>query len=261
MSQTQRFTALEQMIICASRMIRDKDIVYVGTGIPVAASFLAKHLHAPNATIIFETGAIRTTPCALPFGVDTLETQAGADLVADGFYVNSLAQRGRVNLGFMGAGQIDRFGNVNSTAVGGYKHPKLRYPGGGGACEIASLCKRVVILLKQHINRFPERVDHVTGPGYLDGKPGSRERSGLPAGTGPAYVVTDMATYRFDNREMVLDSIHEGCSVEQIKANIGWQIKVSKDVKPSAAPTAEELRVLREVVDPEGTLTSGKRLM
>ena len=260
LDETQHFMPVEQMVVCASRTIQDKDVVYFGTGIPVAASFLAKYLHAPNATIMFETGAIRTTLCALPFGVDTLETQARADYVADGFYVNSLAQRGRVDLGFMGAGQVDRFGNTNSTAVGSYEQPILRYPGGGGACEVASLCKRVVILLKQNKPRFPDRVDYITGPGYLDGKPGSRERAGLPPDTGPAYVITDMAKYRFEDRDMVVESIHKNSSVDQINANVGWDIKLPKDVQPTVIPTSEELEVLRKVVDPEGAL-SGGRLM
>jgi glutaconate CoA-transferase subunit B len=258
MTQTEAFTSLEQMIITASRFIEEGEVVYVGAGLPVAASFLAKYLQAPNATIVFETGVIRSIPCELPIGTDSIGTQSEADLVSDGLYVNSLAQRGRFTLGFMGAGQVDRYGNVNSTVVGDLENPTLRYPGGGGACEISSLCRRTVIILRQKRQRFPEKIAYITAPGYLDGRPNSRTKAGLPNDTGPFSVITDMATYRFENCEMVLNSVHEGVTVDEVESNVGWKLRVPEDMEVTPNPTVEELRTLREVVDTNGLIQSGR---
>jgi glutaconate CoA-transferase, subunit B len=257
------YTIAEQMIVSAAREIRDGDIIYAGVGMPNVAVLLAKFSHAPNATVFYETGIIRTDPCILGLGVDTLPTQYLSDKLTDVLYINSLAQRGFFTLGFLGGGQIDRFGNVNSNCTGSYSNPSLRFPGSGGGCDIASLCRNVIVVIDQKKYRFPERVDFVSAPGYLDGKPGSREKAGLLPGTGPAKVVTNLGIYGFRERELILEYIHSkaGVTLDDIRANTGWDIMVSKDLQETVPPTQEELRLLREKVDPEGKFIREKLVL
>ncbi len=243
------YTLNELMVVVAARMLKDGDAVYTGVGLPTMAALLAKLTHAPNLTVIFETGIIRTEPCLLPQGVDTLPSQTRADMLSDAFYINTLAERGFVDLGFIGAGQIDRRGNINSTAVGPYRQPTVRFPGGGGACDIASLTRWVAILRQKKL-RFPERVDFVTGPGYLDGTPGARERAGLPADTGPSGVITDLGVFCFAGGEMALESVHAGAgiTVDIVRQNVGWPLRTLPEVAATPEPTAAELEVLRRQV-------------
>jgi len=257
------YTIKEQMIVSAAREIKDHDIIYAGVGLPNVAVLLAKFSHAPNATVVYETGIVRIEPCILGLGVDTLPTQYRSDMLTDVLYVNSLAQRGFFTLGFLGGGQIDRHGNINSTCAGSYRSPSLRFPGSGGCCDIATLCRNVIVVIEQKKYRFPERVDYVTGPGYLDGKEGSREKLGLPPGTGPARVVTNLGVYSFHQGEMVLDSIHSGAGItlEDIRQNTGWEIRISDDLKETVPPTEEELRLLRERVDPAQKFIKGKLVL
>jgi glutaconate CoA-transferase subunit B len=258
-----RYNIAEQMIVSASREIRDGDVIYAGVGIPNVAVLLAKFSHAPNATVFYETGIIRTDPCILGLGVDTLPTQYMSDKLTDVFYINSLAQRGFFSIGFLGGGQIDRYGNVNSNCTGDYSNPSLRFPGSGGGCDIASLCRNVIVVIDQKKYRFPERVDFVSAPGYLDGKQGSRDKAGLMPGTGPAKVVTNLGIYSFRDGEMVLDSIHSkaGITLEDIRSNTGWDLRVSEGLQETAPPSDEELRLLREKVDPEGKFIKGKLVL
>lgn len=242
------FTLAEQMIVVAARLLRDGDVVYTGVGLPTMAALLARHTHAPNLTIIFETGIIRTDPCPLPQGVDTLATQLLAEKLSDAFYINTLAERGHVNVGFVGAGQIDRRGNINSTCSGPYRSPGFRFPGGGGACDIASLCRSWVAILRQKRVRFPERVDFVTAPGYLDGTPNARERAGLPADTGPRKVITDMGVFTFVEGELTLESIHAGVTRENLRRNTGWDLRELPTVDKTPAPSAEEIDILRRKI-------------
>ncbi len=257
------YTIKEQMIVSAAREIKDNDIIYAGVGLPNVAVLLAKFKHAPNATIVFETGIIRTEPCILGLGVDILPAQYLSDMLTDIVYINSLAQRGFFTVGFLGGGQIDRYGNINSTCTGDYLKPSLRFPGSGGGCDIASLCKNVVIVIEQEKHRFPEGVDFITAPGYLDGKQGSREKKGLPPGTGPTKVVTNLGIYSFHEGEMVLESIHSGAGItlEDIRVNTGWEIRVSDDLKETLPPTEEELLLLRNRVDPEQKFIKGKLVL
>jgi glutaconate CoA-transferase subunit B len=257
------YTIKEQMIVSAAREIQDQDIIYAGVGLPNVAVLLAKFSHAPNANIVYETGIIRKEPCILGLGIDTLSTHYLSDMLTDVFYINSLAQRGFFTIGFLGGGQIDRHGNINSTCTGDYLKPSLRFPGSGGGCDIACLCKNVIIVIEQKRYRFPERVDYVTGPGYLDGKEGSREKLGLPPDTGPKKVVTNLGIYYFEQGEMILDSIHSGAGItlDDIRANTGWDIQVSDDLKATVPPTKEELRLLREKVDPEQKFIKGKLVL
>ena len=243
------------MIVVAARLLKDGDVVYTGVGLPTVAALLARHTHAPNLTIIFETGIIRTEPCPLPQGVDTLPSQTGADKLADAFYINTLAERGLVNVGFVGAGQIDRHGNINSTCSGSYGAPSFRFPGGGGACDITSLCQGWVAILRQKKIRFPARVDFVTGPGYLDGTPSARERAGLPPGTGPRKVITDLGVFTFVDGEMTLESIHTkaGVTRETLRRETGWDLRELPAMTDTPEPTAGEIDILRRKIQPGAT--------
>lgn len=254
-----RYSIKEQMIVSAAREIRDTDAIYAGVGLPNVAVLLAKLRQAPNASIFYETGIIRTKPCVLGLGVDILPTQYMADMLGDVLYINCFAQRGFFTLGFLGGGQIDRFGNINATCVGDYRKPSLRFPGTGGGCDIACLCRNVIVVIDQKRHRFPERVDFISAPGYLDGKKGSREKVGLIPGTGPIKVVTNLGIYSFREGEMMLESIHTGAGVtlEDVRNNTGWEILVSDDLKETLPPTDDELLVLREKVDAEKKFLKG----
>jgi glutaconate CoA-transferase subunit B len=218
----------------------------------MVAAMLARHTHAPKLTIIFETGIIRTEPCDLPAGVDSIGSQAGAEKLSDAFYINTLAERGFINVGLVGAGQIDRYGNLNSTSAGPYETPTFRFPGGGGVCDITSLSQGWVALLRQKRIRFPRNVDYITGPGFLDGSSGAREAAGLPAGTGPRKVITDLAVYTFVDGEMTLESIHGGgTNRKHVHAEIGWELRELPEVSTTPFPSSEELQILRHKIRPE----------
>ena len=246
------FTANDQMIVAAAKLIRNEDAAYVGVGLPMFAALLAKQTHAPDFTFVIENGILRTEGFELPGGTDTLGTQYHADKLEGLSYISYVGQAGFINLGFIGAGQIDRYGNVNDTVIGDYYEPVHRFPGSGGANDVMSFCDRTCVMLNQSKRRFPEKVDFITCPGYLDGKPGSREEAGLRAGTGPVAVVSDMACFEFMDGEMVLKSIHAGCGVtlEKVKAEIGWEIKVSPDFTDTPVPTPEEIAILRKTAEP-----------
>lgn len=246
------YTMTEQMIVACSRQIKDGAAVYTGVGIPTMAVLLAKLTHAPNITILFETGIIRTEPCQLPEGVDTLATQAGADMLTSGYYLNTLAERGFIEYAVIGAGQIDRYGNVNSTCVGSYENPVFRYPGSGGGCDLISLCNKTIMVMKQKKPRFPEHVDFITSPGYLDGTPGAREKAGLPENTGPYKVITDMAVFAFLDRELAVETVHTGINTKRIigHENMNWEVKRTDPVTDTLEPTPEELKLLRTYILP-----------
>ena len=251
-SPVPQYSMIEQMVCATSRMIRDGEVVYVGVGLPVISVLLAKRTHAPDCTIVLETGIVRTAAFPLPAFLDTLATQARADLFSGAGYVNALAQRGRIDLGIIGAGQIDRFGNVNSTVVGPFDAPVLRWPGAGGACEIASLCGRFIVVVSQKRQRFPARVDFVSAPGYLDGGQSARDEAGLRRGTGPANVITDLATYTFPAGVMQLASLHAGVALDRIAAETAWDVVAPALPYPATPPpTEEELRILRNDIDPD----------
>lgn len=251
-TSTPEFTANDQMIVAAARLIRDNEAAYVGVGLPMFAALLAIKTHAPNCTIVIENGIMRLEGFELPGGTDTLGTQYHADKLAGLSYISYLGQAGFINLGFIGAGQIDRYGNVNDTVIGDYFNPVHRFPGSGGANDVMSFCDRTCVMLNQSKRRFPEKVDFNTCPGYFDGKPGQREELGIRPGTGPVAVVSDLGCYGFENGEMVLTTIHTACGVtlEKVKAETGWELKVSQNLVDTTPPTAEELALLREISAP-----------
>jgi len=246
------YDANDQMIVSAAHLIRNNEAAYIGVGLPMAAALLAKRTHAPDSVIVIENGIIRTGEFELPAGTDTLGTQYQADKLAGLSYISYLGEAGFINLGFIGAGQIDRYGNVNDTVIGDYRNPVHRFPGSGGANDVVCFCQRTCIMLNQSKRRFPERVDFNTCPGYFDGKPGQREALGIRKGTGPVAVVTDLGCYEFEKGEMVLVSVHNGCgvTVEKVKAETGWDLKISPKLKDTPPPTAEELAILRATTAP-----------
>jgi glutaconate CoA-transferase, subunit B len=249
---TLSYDANDQMIVAAAHLIRDHEAAYMGVGLPMVAALLAKRTHAPHATIVIENGIIRTEEFELPMGTDTLGTQFHADKLAGLSYISYLGEAGFINLGFIGAGQIDRYGNVNDTVIGDYHNPIHRFPGSGGANDVITFCQRTCIMLNQSKRRFPEKVDFNTCPGYFDGQPGRREALGMRRGTGPVAVVTDLGCYEFENGEMVLTSIHTGCGItlDKVRAETGWDLKISPKLKDTPSPGAEELLILRATMAP-----------
>jgi glutaconate CoA-transferase subunit B len=235
----------ELMVATAAREIADREVVFVGMRLPLIAFVVAKKTHAPNAVGLFENGVIRTTPAPeLIYTMADPPNILGATQCLDMLGVMSLLQSGRVHLGFLGAAEVDRFGNLNSTEVRGTKG-NTRLPGSGGACDIASLAHRFVVLLEHSKQRLPERVSYVTSPGNGDG-PGWRKRVGLPRG-GPSAVITTKAVLRFgEDGEAYLASVHPGIEVDDVVDNTGWNLRVSDTVARTLEPSAAELKAIRE---------------
>jgi glutaconate CoA-transferase subunit B len=242
----------EMMVVAAARLLRDGDVVFVGIGLPNLAINLAKRLHAPNMVMIYEAGIIGANPSRLPLSIGDPCLVSGSQSVCSMFDVFSLyLQTGRIDVGFLGGAQIDRFGNINTTVIGDYERPKVWLPGSGGADDIATLARRTYIIAPHQLRRFPERVDFITSPGYVGGRRGRKER-GIPGG-GPQVVITDLGLLEFDEQgEMVLAAVHPGVSVAEVQKNTGWDLKVRPDLATTPPPTAEELRLIREELDPTG---------
>lgn len=246
-------TPSELMTVAAARELRDHEIVFVGIGLPNLASNLAKRTHAPNLIMIYEAGVIGANPTRMPLSIGDPCLVSGSQSVCSMFEVFGLyLQAGRIDVGFLEGAQIDKYGNINSTVIGDYRAPKVRLPGSGGACEIASLAKRILIITRHESRRFPEKVDFVTSPGFLRGRQ-EREQLGLEGG-GPDAVITDLGVLRFDKEtgEMMLDSIHPGVKLEDVKRNTGWDLKISKELKITNEPLEEEISILRQL-DPRRT--------
>jgi glutaconate CoA-transferase subunit B len=239
------YTLSELMVAAAAREIRDGEVVFVGMRLPLIAFVVAKKTHAPRAIGLFENGVIRDTPA-----VELIYTMAdppnllGAVQCLDMIGVMSLLQSGRVHLGFLGAAEVDRFGNLNSTEVRG-EHGLVRLPGSGGACDIASLAQRFVVLMEHSKRRLPERVSFLTSPGNGDGA-GWRKKVGLPRG-GPSAAITTKAILRFgEDGEAYLASVHPGVSVDDVVSNTGWKLKVGGNVNETQKPAGAELQAIRE---------------
>ena len=247
------YTLNELMVVAAAREIKDREVVFVGMRLPLIAFVVAKKAHAPNAIGLFENGVVRATPSPeLIYTMADPPNIKGATQCLDMLSVMSLSQSGRVSPGFLGAAEVDKYGNLNSTQVQG-KNGLVRLPGSGGACDIASLAHRFVALLEHARHRLPERVSYITSPGNGDGA-GWRKRVGLPGG-GPSAVITSKCVLRFgDDGEAYLATAHPGVTVDDVVANTGWKLKV-KDVMPTAEPTTAELAAIREY-DTKGFWTS-----
>lgn len=254
MEKAIQYTLNELMVVAAAREIKDGEVVFVGMRLPLIAFVVAKKTHAPNAVGLFENGVIRSTPSPeLIYTMADPPNILGATQCLDMTGVMSLLQSGRVHLGFLGAAEVDRFGNLNSTQVNG-KNGIVRLPGSGGACDIASMAHRFVSLLEHGKHRLPERVSYITSPGNGEGA-GWRKRVGLPRG-GPEAVITTKCVLRFGtDGEAFLSTWHPGVTTEDILANTGWKLNIAADAKPTPEPTAAELKVIREY-DTKGFWTS-----
>jgi len=252
------YTTQELMVARAAKELKNGDVVFVGIGVPSLAVNLAYRMHAPGLCMIYESGAVGCVPKRLPISIGDPCLVTGSLAVVPMLDVfNLYLQRGLIDVGFLGGAQVDRFGNINSTVIGDYRKPKVRLPGSGGACEIAALAKRVVITIGNSKRTMPERVDFITSPGYLGG---GREREALGLKGGPELVITDMGVYRFDpeTRELVLVSIHPGITVDKIQENIGWKVKVATDLTETPPPGPEEIRIIRQELDPQGIFLKSK---
>lgn len=245
------YSAIELMICCAARALEDGRTVAVGTGVPCAAAMLAQRTHAPNLVVMFEAGGVAPQLPTMPISVGDSRTFHRAVMATSMADVMQLAQRGMVDYTFLGGAQIDAYGNLNSTVIGEHSKPKVRFPGSGGACDLASFCWQTLVVTQQNSKRFVERLDFRTTPGYLDG-PGARERAGLPAGSGPYRVITDLAVmgYSAASRRMQVQSLHPGVTLEQVQAATGFRLEVVDTLSATAPPGEAELRILRDDVDP-----------
>jgi len=234
----------ELMVATAAREIHDGEIVFVGMRLPLIAFVVAKKTHAPNAVGLFENGVIRSTPAPeLIYTMADPPNILGATQCLDMLGVMSLLQSGRVHLGFLGAAEVDRFGNLNSTEVRATKGT-TRLPGSGGACDIASLAHRFVVLLEHSKQRLPERVSYVTSPGNGDGR-GWRKRVGLPRG-GPSAVITTKAVLRFgEDGEAYLASVHPGIEMDDVLNSTGWNLQASEKLAQTPVPSVQELEAIR----------------
>ena len=242
------YTSDEMMTIAAARMVRNGAVLFVGIGLPSAAANLARRTTAPDTVLIYESGAIGAKPTVLPLSIGDGELGETADAVVSVPEMFAYwLQGGKIDLGFLGAAQIDRFANINTTVIGPYGTPKVRLPGAGGAPEIAASCKEVLITLRQNNRAFVKKLDFVTSAGHLDGGD-SRERLRFP-GKGPVAVITDLGILTPDavTKELTLTSLHPGVTVDQVVAATGWALQVAPHLETTAPPTEQELSVLRDL--------------
>jgi glutaconate CoA-transferase subunit B len=241
------WTSDEMMTIAASRALRDRTVCFVGIGLPSTAANVARRTHAPELVLVYESGTLGAKPGHLPLSIgDGVLAETADSVVTVPEVFNYWLQPGRVDVGFLGAAQLDRFANINTTIVGGdYQHPKVRLPGAGGAPEIAASCREVIVVVRQSRRTFADRLDFVTSVGYGTGR-GDRERLGL-RGAGPKMVITDLGILEPDPEtcELVLTSLHPGATVDQAREATGWPLRVREPLAITEPPSVTELDVLR----------------
>src|SRR5437773_8901892 len=238
--------SMELMICAAARLLEDGAMVCVGTGAPCAAAMLAQKTTAPNLTLLFEAGGVGPLLPRMPISVGDSRTFYRGLMATSMADIMETCQRGMVEYTFLGGAQIDPFGNLNSSQIGtDYLHPKVRLPGSGGANDLASLCWRILVITPHDRRRFVEKCDFVTTPGYLTG-PGAREAAGLPTGTGPYKVITDLAVLGFDEatKRMQVESLHPGVSLDEVRGHTGFELLVREPLGTTLPPSDEQLRVL-----------------
>lgn len=248
------YTPIELMASVASHQLEDGRIVGVGTGLPMIASLLAQKTHAPNLIIFFEAGSMAPQVPTLPISVGDSRCAHRAVAATGLAGIMETGQRGMIDYAFLGGAEVDMYGNINSTVIGDHDIPKVRLPGSGGANDFGSLSWKTIIIARHDKAKLPERVGFITTPGYLDG-PGAREKAGLPPGTGPFRVITNLALMGFDEEtcRMKLISIHPGVTVDEVIENTGFELIIPDDVPTSPPPTDEELSRLKEI-DPDGII-------
>jgi glutaconate CoA-transferase, subunit B len=250
MSDEVVYTPRELLACVASRLLQDGESVFVGTGLPLVGALLAHKMHAPQMMAIYEGGSIGPEPKVLPWSVADPLTFYKAPVILSMSSVFGHSRAGFADVGFLGGAQIDMYGNMNATCIGPYESPQVRLTGSGGANDIASLCDRLIFMGLHLPERFPEKCDYVTSPGYLDG-PGGREKAGLVGG-GPWRVISHLGLMGFDDetKRMKLLSYHPGVTPEVIQQLTGFELLVDDDVSETPKPTEEELHTLRNLVDP-----------
>ncbi len=245
------YTPSELMVVVAARELKDGETVLVGVGQPNLAANVAMRLQAPHLNMVYESGAVGSNPTRMPLSIGDPCLVTGAKSVCSmyeqfAYYL----QGGRIDVGFLGGAQIDKYGNINSTVIGQYKTPKVRLPGSGGACDIASNVKKIIVITPHEKRRFVEKVDFRTSPGFLDGKQAWRQLK--LQGGGPYAVITDLCVMKFDDStgEMMLVSLHPGVTIEKVQENTPWKLKVAEKLEQTQAPTEKELTVVR-ALDPD----------
>ena len=245
---TAEYTTDEMMTIAAARALTDGTVCFVGIGLPSTAANVARRLHAPTSVLIYESGCIGAKPTRLPasIGDGVLSEHADAVVGVPEIFAYWL-QAGRVDVGFLGAAQIDRFANINTTVIGSYDDPKVRLPGAGGAPEIAANCGSVIVTLRHSVRAFVERVDFVTSFGHGEGGD-ARARLGL-RGAGPVEVITDLGVLRPDDttKELTLTAVHPGVDVDDVRAATGWDLRVAEELITTTPPSDTELRTMRDL--------------
>ena len=245
---TAGYTTDEMMTIAAARALTDGTVCFVGIGLPSTAANVARRMHAPNSVLIYESGCIGAKPTRLPASIGDGVLSEHADAVIGVPEIFSYwLQAGRVDVGFLGAAQIDRFANINTTVIGSYDHPRVRLPGAGGAPEIAANCGSVIVTLRHSSRAFVERVDFITSFGHGAGA-GDRERLGL-RGDGPTEVITDLGVLRPDpvTKELTLPAVHPGVDVDDVRAATGWDLRVAEELITTTPPSDTELRTMRDL--------------
>jgi glutaconate CoA-transferase subunit B len=241
-------TADEMMTVAAARELRDGQVVFVGIVLPSRAANLARRLHAPNLVLVYESGTIGTSPDELPLSIgDGILADAALSVVGVPEVFNYWLQAGRMDVGFLSGAQIDRFANLNTTVIGEYTEPDVRLPGSGGAPEIASSCREVIVMMRHRLRSFVDRVDFVTSVGYGSG-PNDRKLLGL-RGAGPVRVITDLGVLEPDpeTAELMLTALHPGVRVEQARAETGWPLEIADTLVETTPPTERELETLRSL--------------
>lgn len=253
-----RYTLDELLIITAAREIKDGDRVILGVGLPTTAGAMAKALHAPNATLMMESGIIDFQPLVPPNHIADANSCRGFSYATDLFSMFTMTYRGYVDVCFLGVAQIDKFGNINTTVIGDYYKPAMRLPGSGGAADFMSYAKHTVLTMRG--GEFVEKLDYFTSPGYLDGGD-SRDRSGLfPKGSGPSMLLTTKGVFRFDeaSKEMYLAQLHPGVSVDTVRKDVPWDLKMADNVSVTERPTDEEIDFIRRFAPTEAV---GRKIM
>ncbi len=247
------YNTTELLACIASRELENGKSIFVGTGLPIIATMLAQRLHAPDLLIVFEAGGIGPKIPTIPISVGDSRTFYKAVMAASMDYAMGMAQAGLVDYGFLGAAQIDKYGNLNTTVIGDHNKPKVRLPGSGGANDVGSLCSKTITLMRHDKLRFVEKLDFLTTPGYLTG-PGAREKAGLPAETGPYRVITQLGVMGFheESKEMMLLNVHPGVSIDDVVENTSFKLIIPEKVSITSPPTGRELQLLREEIDPSG---------
>ena len=249
----QEYNGTELLICLSARVMEDRSSAFIGTGAPMLAAALAKRLYAPELVSVFEFGGMGSSLEHLPRGVGESKTFYRA-LVATGICdIMESAARGFVTYGFLGGAQIDMYGNLNSTVIGPHDAPKVRMPGSGGGNDVGSFCWKTIAIMRHEKQRFIPKLDFCTTPGFLTG-PGAREEAGLFPDTGPFRVVTNLATLGYDeeSRRMKLLALNPGVEKEEVIENTGFELIIPDEIGRNEAPTAEELKILREEIDPDG---------